>query len=76
LGSRRDAQLRAASNVKVVKEARDPFHLVRRVTLRGAPGTPLIPRVVLQLLFIALVGWAGLKRRPAEVRGDRLNPGV
>lgn len=46
------------------------------VTLRGAPATPLIPRVALQLLFIALVGWAGLKRRPTEIRGDRLNPGV
>jgi len=33
------------------------------VTLRGAPATPLIPRVGLQPLFIALVGWAGLKRR-------------
>jgi uncharacterized membrane protein len=31
------------------------------VTLRGAPPTPLIPRVALQLLFIALVWWSGIK---------------
>jgi uncharacterized membrane protein len=31
------------------------------VTLRGAPPTPLIPRVVLQLLFIVLIWWSGIR---------------
>jgi len=31
------------------------------VTLRGAPATPLVPRIALQLLFIALVWWAGVR---------------
>jgi uncharacterized membrane protein len=31
------------------------------VTLRGAPATPLVPRVALQLLFIVLVWWAGIR---------------
>ena len=36
------------------------------VTLRGAPATPLLPRIALQLLFIALVWWSGMRahRRP------------
>lgn len=29
-------------------------------TLRGEPVTPLVPRIALQVLFIALVAWAGL----------------
>jgi uncharacterized membrane protein len=33
------------------------------VTLRGAPPTPLIPRVLLQLLFIALLWWCGVRAR-------------
>ena len=33
------------------------------VTLRGAPATPIIPRVALQVLFIALLWWAGVRRR-------------
>ena len=32
------------------------------VTLRGAPPTPLIPRVALQALFIGLVWWSGARR--------------
>ena len=32
------------------------------VTLRGAPATPLIPRIALQVFFIALVWWAGVRR--------------
>jgi uncharacterized membrane protein len=32
------------------------------VTLGGAAATPLAPRVALQLLFIALVWWAGWRR--------------
>jgi uncharacterized membrane protein len=32
------------------------------VTLRGQPATPLVPRVALQVLFIALVWWAGIRR--------------
>ena len=31
------------------------------VTLRGAPVTPLIPRVALQLLFIGVVWWSGVR---------------
>lgn len=30
------------------------------VTLRGQPATPLLPRLLLQLLFIALVAWSGI----------------
>lgn len=33
------------------------------LTLRGAPATPLVPRLALQLLFIALVWWAGWRAR-------------
>ncbi len=33
------------------------------LTLRGAPATPLVPRVALQLLFIALVWWSGWRAR-------------
>ena len=31
------------------------------VTLRGAPATPLIPRIALQVLFIVLVWWSALR---------------
>jgi len=31
------------------------------VTLRGAAATPLIPRVALQILFIALLWWAAVR---------------
>jgi uncharacterized membrane protein len=31
------------------------------VMLRGAPPTPLVPRVALQLLFIALIWWTGVR---------------
>jgi uncharacterized membrane protein len=30
------------------------------VTLRGKPATPLVVRIPMQLLFIALTGWAGI----------------
>ena len=30
-------------------------------TLRGAPATPLLPRIALQLFFIALVWWSGFR---------------
>jgi uncharacterized membrane protein len=39
------------------------------VTLRGAPATPIAPRVALQGLFIALLWWSGLavpRRRSRE----------
>jgi uncharacterized membrane protein len=39
------------------------------VTLRGAPVTPIVPRVALQGLFIALLWWSGLavpRRRTRE----------
>jgi uncharacterized membrane protein len=42
------------------------------VTLRGAAATPLVPRIALQLLFIALVWWCGLRSnapsRPPAMR--------
>jgi uncharacterized membrane protein len=31
------------------------------VTLRGAPPTPLFPRVALQLFFITLIWWCGIR---------------
>lgn len=31
------------------------------VTLRGAPATPIVPRVALQLLFITLLWWSGVR---------------
>ena len=37
------------------------------VTLRGAPATPLVPRVALQVLFVVLIWWAGLRRRSNSV---------
>jgi uncharacterized membrane protein len=33
------------------------------VTLRGSPATPIVPRVVLQGLFIALLWWSGVRRQ-------------
>ena len=33
------------------------------VTLRGAPPTPLVPRVALQGLFVALLWWSGVRPR-------------
>ena len=33
------------------------------VPLRGAPPTPLIPRIALQVCFIALVWWTGGRRK-------------
>ena len=32
------------------------------VTLRGAPPTPLVPRILLQAFFIAVVWWAGFRQ--------------
>jgi uncharacterized membrane protein len=33
------------------------------VTFRGAPPTPIVPRIALQALFIALLWWSGLRPR-------------
>jgi uncharacterized membrane protein len=43
------------------------------VTLGGAAATPLVPRIALQLLFIALLWWAGWRRHSQTPRaaGDR-----
>jgi uncharacterized membrane protein len=30
------------------------------ITLRGAPATPLVPRIALQVFFIGLVWWSGV----------------
>lgn len=35
------------------------------VTLRGAPPTPMIPRIALQFVFIAALWWSGVRRREA-----------
>ena len=43
------------------------------VTLAGAPVTPLIPRVVLQLLFIVLVWWSAMRSRTERVPTERLS---
>jgi uncharacterized membrane protein len=32
------------------------------ITLAGAPPTPLLPRIALQVLFVALLWWAGWRR--------------
>lgn len=39
------------------------------VTLRGAPATPIVPRIALQVLFMVLIWWSGFRRRrsPAAV---------
>ena len=42
------------------------------VTFRGSPATPLIPRVALQLLFIGLLWWAGVRASPARA----VTPGI
>ena len=36
------------------------------VTLRGQPPTPLVPRVALQIVFIALLWWAGVRSQSAR----------
>ena len=33
------------------------------LTLRGSPATPIIPRVALQVLFIVLLWWSGVRTR-------------
>jgi uncharacterized membrane protein len=45
------------------------------VTLGGAAATPIIPRIVLQVLFIALLWWSGVRRHgsPSEAAPQ---PGV
>jgi uncharacterized membrane protein len=40
------------------------------LTLRGAPVTPLIPRVALQILFIALLWWSGVRADHSGARGQ------
>ena len=39
------------------------------VTLRGAPATPIVPRVALQLLFIALLWWSSVRPDRARDKG-------
>jgi uncharacterized membrane protein len=45
------------------------------VLLRGAPATPVIPRVAIQLLFIGLLWWSGV-RTPAPTRDAARQPSV
>ncbi len=35
-------------------------------TIGGTPVTPLVPRIAMQILFIALVWWAGVHRRRVD----------
>lgn len=44
------------------------------VTLRGAPATPVVPRVALQALFIGLLWWSGLRAHGSHTLGAR-SPG-
>ena len=44
------------------------------VTLRGAPATPVVPRIALQLLFIALVWWSGVRAPRAKSGLGTLRP--
>lgn len=49
------------------------------VTLRGAPATPIIPRVALQALFIVLLWWSGVRAsgsRNDAVQQPSLGSGV
>jgi uncharacterized membrane protein len=39
------------------------------VTLRGAPATPIVPRIALQALFIGLLWWSGVARPAPPGRG-------
>ena len=41
------------------------------VTLRGAPATPLVPRIALQVLFIGLLWWSGIRRETRTVNEKR-----
>jgi uncharacterized membrane protein len=44
------------------------------VTLRGAPPTPLVPRILIQVFFMALVWWSGF-RESAVGSSDRRSSG-
>jgi uncharacterized membrane protein len=46
------------------------------VTLRGAPATAIVPRVALQVLFIVLLWWSGVRRSESRygVRAAEGNP--
>ena len=44
------------------------------LTLRGAPVTPLLPRVALQVLFIGLVWWSGVRRPESSGARSPLAP--
>ena len=46
------------------------------ITLRGAAVTPLVPRIALQVLFIALVWWCGLRDGPIEAPRPRTRVGA
>jgi uncharacterized membrane protein len=46
------------------------------VILRGAPPTPLVPRVALQLFFIALLWWSGVRAPRAPEGSELAAPGA
>ena len=41
------------------------------ISLRGAPATPLVPRIAVQVFFIALLWWSGIR-----AQGDRMTDGT
>jgi uncharacterized membrane protein len=41
------------------------------VTLKGAPATPIIPRVALQVLFVVLLWWSGVRPHRSRTSGPR-----
>jgi uncharacterized membrane protein len=43
-------------------------------TLRGAPATPIIPRVALQVLFIGLLWWSGVRSHRARTEEAQTSP--
>jgi uncharacterized membrane protein len=50
------------------------------LTLRGVPATPLVPRIALQIVFIALIWWCGVRetggRAAATNQRGRLGAGI
>jgi uncharacterized membrane protein len=42
------------------------YAATHQLTLAGAPATPLIPRIIEQLVFLAAVAWAGFGRRKRD----------
>jgi uncharacterized membrane protein len=56
------------------------IHAAREgLTLRGAPATPLVPRLALQFVFMALIWWCGVRdgnNRPGTKPKGRVGAGI